>query len=165
MTNQLINKREYTIHIDLEEKNDLYDEYNWEILNNKLAHYIDRQASKSSLKDHIIIEISAGFMRNKEKEKMKNCILAHYQDVLTEIKVYEKVNNAKKTILFLVGVVFLILSNSLNGRFNEILVELFNIAGWVAVWEIIYIVLFTDNERKFMRQRARQLVKAQIVFK
>ena len=165
MNNKLTNKREYTIHIDLEEKYDLYDEYNWNILNEKLARYIYHQASKSKLNDHIIIEISAGFMRHKDKEKMRNCVIAYYHDILKEINVYEKSNNIKKIILFLIGVIFLILSNSLKEMLNDVLVELLNIAGWVAVWEIIYIVLFTDSERKFKLKRARQLVKSEIIFK
>lgn len=161
----IMNNKEYVIHVDLEEKQDLYDEYNWNILNDKLANYIDKQISKSRFRDKIIIEISAGFMLTKEKEKMRNCIISHYKDVLIEINFYEKSNNIKKIMLFLLGVIFLILSNSLVGTINKVFVELLNIAGWVAIWEIVYIVLFTDNERKFKRLRARQLIKSKITFK
>ena len=164
MQNSFMRKKEYIIHIDLEEKQDLYDEFNWQILNDKLANYIDKQISKSRFSDKLIIEIKAGFMRNNEKEKMRNCIIAHYQDVLTEMYVYNKASWFKKVLLLLIGIFFLIVANNLKDDVTTVFVELINIAGWVAVWEVVYNMLFTDNEHKFKSKRASQLIKADIKF-
>lgn len=163
MNNVLNKKKEYIIHIDLEGKDDLYDEYNWNILNDKLASYINKQVSRSKLDDKIIIEISAGFTMNKEKEKMRSCILEHYNDVLKECEIYDKVDVTKKIFLMLFGLIVLVVAR--NIEVAGIISELLNIAGWVAVWEVVYSLLFTDNERKFKQKRAKQLVKAEIIFK
>lgn len=163
MNNVLNKNKEYIIHIDLEGKDDLYDEYNWNILNDKLASYINKQVSRSKLDDKIIIEIYAGFTMNKEKEKMRNCILEYYNDVLKECKIYYKVDVTKKIFLMLFGLIALVVAR--NIEVAGIISELLNIAGWVAVWEVVYSLLFTDNERKFKQKRAKQLVKAEIIFK
>jgi len=157
------NKNVYTIHIDLDGKDDLYDEYNWNILNDKLANYINKQVSKSHLEDKIIIEIRSGFTLSKEKEKMANCIKEYYNAVLTESNVYERVSTTKNILLLLLGILFLLIAN--NFLIVSIFRELLNIAGWVAIWEVVYNVLFTENERKFKKKRNKKIINSDIKFK
>ena len=165
MNNSLNKKREYIIHIDLEGKEDLYDEYNWNILNDKLAKYIDKQVSKSKFENKIIIEINIGTKDEIDKEKMSKCILEYYSDILAEMRVYEKLSLTRDFLLFTLGVFFLLISNGLQILHISLLTELLNIAGWVAIWEVIYNRLFVLNERKFKKKRAKQILKSEIVFK
>ena len=163
--NNVIKKKEYIIHIDLEEKDALYDDYNWHILNDELARYINKQISKTKLDDKIILEISAGFMKQEEKVKMRECIINHYQDVIAEIKVYNRLLSKKQYLLLFFGILGLIVSSMLDGITAKIIVEVLNIAGWVGVWEAIYSIIFTDSELKFKQKRAKQIIKSEIIFK
>ena len=74
-------------------------------------------------------------------------------------------SNVKKVILFTIGMLFIVAAYFLNHIFGEVLVEVFTIFGWVALWEVAYAIFFTDASRRRNIKKYNQIIKSKIKFK
>ena len=61
---------------------------------------------------------------------------------------------------FLLGIILIIISEQLT----LFLSELFLIAGWVVIWEVVYDILFTGIKRKRELKIAKKLSTCEINF-
>lgn len=77
-----------------------------------------------------------------------------------ELYYYNK-SKYKKTILFLIGIVLIVLYYL---SFIDIIKEIILILGWLAIWESVYSFLTDSNRDNIYIYRLKQLSKAKIYF-
>ena len=70
--------------------------------------------------------------------------------------------NIKQLIFFIIGLLFLIISVFLK---EAILNNLTEIAGWVAIWEVLDISLKIDYESRIIRKSIKKILKSRIILK
>ena len=130
------------IKIELNNINLATNIYNSEFLKEDLDKYILNNCYRKFINNKITLTI-IGLKDSRNQEYIANLIHNHY-----------------KTILFIIGVIAILLSKQFNYFFNE----LFLIAGWVTIWEIIYDLLFVEIRRKRNTKIYKALSLANIVF-
>lgn len=149
------------INISILDKEDFFDKYNEERVSKGLIEYIIEESRFVKKRDDLSIILSIDDSNNSEfyKSKIKEGLSKRYE----KSKQKEKNNNFKQLILFLIGIVFLFISAITSDE--TIFKEVFLIVGWVPIWEVIDIQLFSDlNERK-NRKIIKRLLKSNILIK
>ncbi len=131
------------IKIKLENLDSATNKYKNEVLNSELDNYIINANLHKLPKERIILYIS-GLPNNKEQEQLIKLIHIHYQNKVKQLNKIDKYDDYIRIILLLLEILLIIISE----QFTVLLSELFLIAGWVVVWEIVYDILFTGVRRK-----------------
>lgn len=133
---------EKVIEIDLTCNDDLYEKYNRKIVSNDLVNYIITSANtKKKDKIKIIINNSIGIssvslIKEGLKKEYEKSYLIYYK------------NNIVQIIYLLIGIIALFVSSIMDGNiFKEIIL----IGGWVLIWEMIELEIFSDVKEKRKR--------------
>lgn len=149
---------EKIIKIDLSDKNDLLDKYNSNKISDELIKYIENFHRFVSKKDKIKIII------NKKCDIEQNCTElitgALKEEYIKSLKI-KRLNNIKQISLFIIGALFIFLSTIVTKA--EIWREILLIVGWVAIWEMVDLELFTDTEEKRKRKVLEKLLQSEII--
>lgn len=148
---------EKIIEIDLCEKDDLLGRYSNENVSRDLIEYLIEESILIDKKDTIKVVINNGCdVSNDDCYRLiKGGLRREYQKSLK----YRKLNNFKQVTLFFIGLLFLFISTIISG--NKIFGEVFLIIGWVPIWELAEIELFTDVNEKRKRKNIRRLLKSE----
>ncbi len=146
------------IEIAITNEEDLYDKYNRNYINDDLIQYIIKKAVElKSVSNYKIIITST----------LKNDI--DYEELIKEglrkeyIKSYDKHNiNTRFFFFYLIsGITLLIISRILNS--TVIFSEIFLIGGWVLIWKVIELLLFTNFEENLKRKLLKRLLNSLII--
>ncbi len=148
-----------TIKIKLENLEDATNKYNSELLNEELDNYITQNCQHIHTKERIEIKIN-NLTNKEEQEKIKKLIHHHYQNKVLRLNKIDKYDDYFRLILLLLGIILIIISE----QFTSFLSELFLIAGWVVVWEMVYDILFTGIKRKRDLKIVKKLATCEISF-
>lgn len=146
------------INIKLETLEDATNKFNNNVLNEELDSYITN-ASLHTHKERIILNVD-GLLNNKDQEQLVKLIHTHYQNKVKQLNKIDKYDDYFRFILLLLGILLIIISE----QFTSLLSELFLIAGWVVVWEIVYDILFTGTKRKRDLKLYKKLATCEIEF-
>lgn len=153
------------IIVDIQNKEDLYNPFNKGQISEELGTYILNRSKKLPLKEKMIICINDYERLNKnEKEHLVDAIREYYGLMVQEKMIYNEFNQVKHIILFIVGILLITLSNILSNVFPFLIPELFLIAGWVAIWETVYGILFTENQTRIEIKKIKELTTCLIQF-
>ena len=150
------------IDINLKKKADFYSTYSSKRLNPELTEYIYNECYGEDYKNKVIINIYTNLkISDQEKNAMMDTIRRTFGlKVQDELYYYEKAKY-KKTILFLIGIVLIIIYYL---SFIEVLSEIILILGWLAIWESVYSFL-ADSSKDYIRIfRLRKLASSRIYF-
>lgn len=147
-----------TIKIKLENLVDATNKYNQELLSEELNNYITQNCHIHP-KERIEIKIN-GLTKKEDQEKIKKLIHYHYQNKVKQLNKIDKYDDYFRLILLLLGIILIIISE----QFTSLLSELFLIAGWVVVWEMVYDILFTGMKRKRDLKLMKKLAICEITF-
>lgn len=154
------------IEITIKDKEDIFNKFNENLISEDLGDFIFRQSKKMSLNSKTVIEIDDRASLNKEeRHHLIDAIREYYGLMVKEKLIYTRFNNARKIILFIIGVLLILLSDALTNIFSLLIPELFLIAGWVAIWETVYSILFSDNKNRMEIKKLKGLTKCDIRFK
>ena len=104
-------------------------------------------------------------LNDKEKELLVDAIREYYGLKVRGKLLYNKYNNVKKTLLFAIGMILVLLSDLFNSIFTFLIPEMFLIAGWVAISEVVYSILFVDGKHMVETTKARKLTECEVKFK
>lgn len=132
-----------SITINLKSMEDAINKFNENVLNEELNNYIINSCSHLHSKEKIELNID-GISNKEEQKKLENLIHSHYQTKVKQLNKIDKYDDYFRLILLLLGIVLIIISE----QFTLFLSELFLIAGWVVVWEVVYDIVFTGIKRK-----------------
>lgn len=146
------------IKIELKNINQALNEFNSNMLSNALDEYIINSLSHANLyKKNLNLEVK-GLSNKEEQEKLNKVIHEHYSKKFKIFELHDNIDDYFKIIFGCFGIVAVILSN----KFSFLLSELFLIAGWVIIWEIIYDLLFNEIKRKRKNKIYRLLANCKI---
>ena len=147
------------INIDINKLEELENKFNGKHINKDLDEYIMECAKLIPSKRKIILNINSKLNKN-EKEIVSNLIHQYYEEKLKQYHISDKYDDYLRIILLLLGIICILLSET----FIDLLSELFLIAGWVVVWEVIYDLIFTGFKRKKIKNTYKKLSRCEISF-
>ena len=142
------------IEINITDENELLNIYNKNIISETLDNYLTTSLEHRSLKENITINITG-----TENENIKNIITNYYKEKYLYFKKIDTLDNYIRLVLFLIGVLSIFMSK----QFTNIVSEIFLIAGWVIIWEIIYDILFSEIKRKRKAKIYKALATSNII--
>ncbi|MGN1379543.1 MAG: hypothetical protein ACI4XR_04030 [Bacilli bacterium] len=150
---------EKIIEIDIHDKYDLVEKYNEDKIANGLIDYVVKESLpiNKNEKIKIIINIKC---KNIDKDCslfLKEGLTQEYNKSLQE----HKINQIKEFYLLLLGIIFLLLSRLINNE--SIWKEILLITGWVPIWEVVDIVLFSNTTGKGKRKIIKKLYESEII--
>lgn len=150
---------EKIIEIDLNNRENLTEKYNNKIVSKKLVDYILEEAIFVSKNDLIKIIINNNCDIEEDCiELIKDGLKVEYNRTL-KIK---HLNNVRQVIYLIIGIIFLFLSTIIKDDF--IFKEVFIIIGWVPIWEVMEIELFTDIKERRKRRVIRKLLDSEFKY-
>lgn len=146
---------EKVIEIDLTCNDDLYEKYNRKIVSNDLVNYIITSAYNTKKKDKIKIIInnsigisSVSLIKEGLKKEYEKSYLIYYK------------NNIVQIIYLLIGIIALFVSSIMDGNiFKEIIL----IGGWVLIWEMIELEIFSDVKEKRKRIILKKILNSEFI--
>ena len=131
------------INIDINNLEELENSFNKKHINRDLEEYIMECAKLMPRGGKIELKIN-GNLNPNEQDNATNLIHGYYKEEFKQYHLIDKYDDYVRIVLLILGIVFIIISEHLI----DVLSELFLIAGWVVVWEIIYDLIFTGFKRK-----------------
>lgn len=159
------NKRVNNIELIINEKEEIYNEFNNEKLSSNLGDYIYNEALIFNRNESFQINIKTNFdLTKNEKNEIVDMIREYFGLRIRETINYYKFNRLKKLLLFLLGIILITISHfvSINNEF--LISEVFLIIGWVAIWEVFDNILLVETKKKFKLNRYKKLVNCKINF-
>lgn len=154
------------IEIDLKSRGDIFNKFNENIISDELGTYIFTQSKKLPLNTEfsLLIDDKIG-LNEEEKEILVDAIREYFGLRVRGKLLYAKYNNKRKLFLFAIGMVLIFLSELFNGIFTILIPEMFLIAGWVAISEVMYSVLFIEGKSMVETTKTRKLTECEVRFK
>ncbi|MBR5227270.1 MAG: hypothetical protein IKV94_01355 [Clostridia bacterium] len=148
------------IEIEITDKKSVLDKFNSNKISSELLDYIIVQCSHINKKDDFQIVINKKVHIEDEidiliKEGIKEAYLKSWKK--------NKSNNMKQILFFIAGVSIIAVSTLLEE--NSIWKELLLITGWVPIWEMIEMEIFTDVRGRRMRKLLKRIMQSEIILK
>jgi len=149
---------EKVIEIDLVKKYDFIDKYNENKISRDMIEYIINETMYISRKENIKIVI------NKKCEIQQDCIKMIKEGLEDE---YNKslhnhyMRDVKQVVFLFLGMIFIFLATLIKEK--NLWRELLLITGWVPIWEMIEIELFSDMEGRKRRAIIKKILKSEII--
>lgn len=147
------------INIDINTLEELENSFNKKHINRDLEEYFMECAKLMPRGGKIELKIN-GNLNPNEQDNATNLIHGYYKEEFKQYHLIDKYDDYVRIVLLILGIVFIIISEHLI----DVLSELFLIAGWVVVWEIIYDLIFTGFKRKKTKSIYQKLSKCEISF-
>jgi len=150
---------ERIINVDILDKHDLVEKYNQNIVSKDLVNYLLEQVKFVDKNDNLKIIISQKFDFECDIVNMINKSMNDLY-ILNLKKSY--INNIKQVIFLVLGIICLVLYGVVN---NPIISEIILIGGWVLIWEMVDLFLFSDTQLKRDKIVLKKLLKANFEIK
>ncbi|MGM9881447.1 MAG: hypothetical protein ACI31S_01220 [Bacilli bacterium] len=151
------------ISISINGKEDLSEKYNSSVLSNEINSYILNECLPVRKNEKIVIDIlSSNELEEEDKLEIEKLIKNNYKNLRDEKNIIKEYQYKQSIVITIIGIIFIVMSNILKNE--SILSELFLIAGWVSLWEVIYKVLFGRVKDKIEIERYKKLSKCKINF-
>ncbi len=149
----------HNININIDNPTDIYNKYNNNYLNDDLDNYLLTNTKYIKRKEKITLNIK-GNINKEDQIKIKKTINKHYMNKYNSLKIIDKYDDIYRFILLIIGISFIIISEKLISFISE----LFLIAGWVVIWEMIYDILFNQLKRNKDKNHYQKLASAKIKY-
>lgn len=144
------------IEVDLIDEDSLFEKFNKRQVSNELIDYIIKEVGILKQNDVITIIINNYLNISDTKILIKNKISDEYSQTILK---YQH-NIYIQLIYLIIGILSLILSSLIK---ENIFKELILISGWVLIWSMIEIEIFSDTELKRKRKILKQLLNSEII--
>ena len=150
------------VEIFIDEQNDFVSNYNTNMLNPELKHYILEELRGSNLKKRITINIVGNYFNTPEK---KNEFLKLFKNEFSlsikDYTMYLKYSIMASLFLGVAGIIFIILSNIIS---SSLFKEIFLIMGWLGIWESTANLIFNESKNYLIIKRHKRILEAKINF-
>ena len=142
--------------VDIQKEEDLIEKYNVNIVNHNLISYLIKKTIYVNKDEKIEIIIHNKCNTKIDvKENIIEGLKLEYEQML---KGQER-NNILQLFLLFLGITLLFLSTFLNDEF--IWKEMLLIIGWVPIWEMVDIELFTESKERKIRRNIERLLNSE----
>ena len=149
---------EKIVEIDLAKKEDLYEKYNKNIVSRELINYLVLSTPILKKDDNIKILINNETKENDVVRLIKEGLQKEYHDSLN--RCYR--NNIIQVIYFFIGLIGLYISTLIS---ETVLKEVILIGGWVFIWALVEIEIFTDRKGRIRRKILKKLINSEFIEK
>jgi len=148
---------EKIIEININNKYDLIDKYNEKKVSNEIIEYIIKQERLITNNKTKIVISNKCYIDKKIDELLKEGLQEEYSKSLEQ---HHK-NNMKQVLFLILGVIFIFLSTLIKN--GIIWKEILLIIGWVPIWEMIEVELFSDAAGRKKRMLIKKLLNSEII--
>ena len=144
--------------VTVQNRRGIFNEFNDKLLSSTLNDYLVKSCLYVK-KGTITLKIK-GLSSKKEQENFKKVLHEYYDKKSQFYMLEDSIVDVKRIFLLLLGILLIFISKI----FDFILSEIFLVAGWVAIWEIVYDLFFREKERKRNIKIYQKLAKSTIIF-
>ena len=153
------------IPVKLEKISDLYMKHDYKQLelSDSVCDYIEEIAYMIPINTDIILEIHCPEIDEELQNKIKKNIKNNYGMEIDDNEYDLSVNNKRALIFAIAGLFFLVL-NMLVENLGRIFSDFICVVWWVALWDMIEILVLENREIKWKRLNNQQLYDSTIKF-
>jgi len=153
------------IPIKLEKISDLYMKHDYKQmeLSDSVCDYIEEIAYMIPINTDIVLEIHCSEIDEELQDKIKKNIKNNYGMEIDDNEYDLSINNRRALIFAIVGIALLIV-NILVENFGRIFADFLSVVWWVAIWDMIEILVLENQEIKWKRLNNQQLYDSTIKF-
>lgn len=145
------------IEVTLNEDNDLYEKYNKNMASRDLINYLVDMMPFFNKKDIIKIVVNNNLAGDDDSaEIIKKSLRQEYENLNYR---YNQ-NSLVQVIYLILGIVILFLSTLIN---DEVFKEIVLIIGWIFIWTMMELEIFTDKSIIKRRKIIRKLISSEII--
>jgi len=158
-------KGKAVIPIKLEKISDLYMKHDYKQmeLSDSICDYIEEIAYMIPINTDIILEIHCPEIDEEFQDKIKKNIKNNYGMEIDDNEYDLSINNRRALIFTIIGLALLAV-NVLVENFARIFSEFIGVVWWVAIWNMVEILLLENQEVKWKRLNNQQLYDSTIKF-
>ena len=153
------------IPVKLDKISDLYMKHDYKQmeLSDSICDYIEEIAYMIPINTDIVLEIHCPEIDEELQNKIKKNIKNNYGMEIDDNEYDLTINNRRAWLFALIGVVFFII-NMLVENIGRILADFICVVWWVAIWDLVEILLLENREIKWKRLNYQQLYDSTIRF-
>ncbi len=153
------------IPVKLEKISDLYMKHDYKQmeLSDSVCNYIEEIAYMVPINTDIILEIHCPEIDEEMQNKIKKNIKNNYGMEIDDNEYDLSINNRRAWFFALIGIVFFII-NILVENIGRIFADFLCVVWWVAIWDLVEILLLDNREIKWKRLNYQQLYDSTIRF-
>lgn len=151
------------IEININNYEDIIEKFDNDKLSRELADFIYNQYTAFSINQNIEINIRTTFdLTENQEQEIVDMIHRHFGLETQKNILTFKYKTKYQVLLFLIGIFLIALSNITFISDLSTIHEILLIFGWVAVWELIYDIMFVDMKENIKRKRYKKLSKVKV---
>ena len=153
------------IPIKLEKISDLYMKHDYKQmeLSDSVCNYIEEIAYMVPINTDIVLEIHCPEIDEELQNKIKKNIKNNYGMEIDDNEYDLAINNRRAIIFTIVGVLLLIIHILIENH-GRILADFLSVVWWVAIWDMVEILILGNQEIKWKRLNNQQLYDSTIKF-
>ena len=158
-------KGKAVIPVKLEKISDLYMKHDYKQmeLSDSVCDYIEEIAYMVPINTDIVLEIHCPEIDEELQNKIRKNIKNNYGMEIDDNEYDLTINNRRALIFAIVGIILLIV-NILTESLGEIFYNFLSVVWWVAIWDMIEILILNNQEIKWKRLSNQQLYDSTIKF-
>ena len=153
------------IPIKLDKISDLYMKHDYKQmeLSDSVCNYIEEIAYMVPINTDIVLEIHCPEIDEELQNKIKKNIKNNYGMEIDDNEYDLSVNNKRALVFAVVGILLLIF-NILTENLGRIFADFISVVWWVAIWDMVEILILDNQELKGKRLNNQQLYDSTIRF-
>ncbi len=158
-------KGKAVIPVALNKISDLYMKHDYKQmeLSDSVCNYIEEIAYMVPINTDIVLEIHCPEIDEELQNKIKKNIKNNYGMEIDDNEYDISVNNKRAGLLAIAGIILLIV-NIMTESFGKILSNFISVVWWVAIWDMVEILILENQEIKSKRLNNQQLYDSEIKF-
>ena len=158
-------KGKAVIPVKLEKIEDLYMKHDYKQmeLSDKVCDYIEEIAYMIPINTDIVLEIHCPEINEEMQNKIKKNIKNNYGMEIDDNEYDLSINN-KRALKFAIAGLILLIINVLIEHFGIIFSNFLSVVWWVAIWDMVEILVLDNQEIKWKRLNNQQLYDSTIKF-
>lgn len=146
---------EKIVKIDLNKKEDIFEKYNNDVVDDELIDYIIDNAFYTDKNEQIKLILN-NYIGTSYKELIIFALKKEYdKGIISHIR-----NNARQIVYLLIGGLLLFISTLIE---RTILKEIILIGAWVLIWEMMELVIFSYTKGRRKRNIIKKIIDGEII--
>jgi len=153
------------IPVKLDKISDLYMKHDYKQmeLSDSVCDYIEEIAYMVPINTDIIIEIHCPEIDEETQNKIKKSIKNNYGMEIDDNEYDLSVNNKRALMFAIIGILLLII-HILIENFWRLFADFLSVIWWVAIWDMVEILILGNQEIKWKRLNNQQLYDSTVRF-
>lgn len=153
------------IPVKLEKISDLYMKHDYKQmeLSDSVCNYIEEIAYMVPINTDIVLEIHCPEIDEETQNKIKKNIKNNYGMEIDDNEYDLEINNKRALTFAIVGLALLVL-NIFIENYGRIFSDFLCVVWWVAIWDMVEILILGNQEIKWKRLNNQQLYDSTIKF-